>query len=75
MITKQQAIECSEFHANGCTLKHIERWRRNGQTKTWKLSPDRFRVPVKHGLYAYSAITEQDAHLVHAAEDCPLRNG
>lgn len=34
------------------------RWRVNGQVKTWKRSPERVRVPVKFGLYAYDAITE-----------------
>ena len=28
--------------------------------KRWKRSPDRIRVPLKHGLYAYDAITETD---------------
>lgn len=30
--------------------------RRNGQTKTWKREPDRFRIPVKIGFRHYGAI-------------------
>ena len=37
-----------------------KRWKVNGQVKRWKRSPDRIRVPLKHGLYAYDAITETD---------------
>ena len=40
------------------------RWRVNGKPKVWKRSPDRVRVPVKHGLYAYDYVTEADLHLV-----------
>jgi len=37
-----------------------KRWKVNGQVKTWKRSPHRIRVPLKHGLYAYDALTESD---------------
>lgn len=40
---------------NGC-----ERWRVNGSVKTWKKDPSRIRVPIKHGLRDYDAITEAD---------------
>jgi hypothetical protein len=30
--------------------------RRNGQTKTWKRSPDWFRIPVKYGFKGYDQI-------------------
>jgi hypothetical protein len=33
------------------------RLRRNGCTKTWKRDLNRFRIPVKAGLYVYSAVT------------------
>lgn len=35
-------------------------WRRNGKTKTWKRSSERFQVPVKSGLYEYGYINEQN---------------
>lgn len=34
------------------------RCRRNGATKTWKRKPNRFSIPVKAGMYAYTHITE-----------------
>jgi len=84
MITKQQAMECDEFHVEGkCTryigkrggiTEHREVWRRNGKTKTWKRNLERFRIPVKFGLYGYDCITENDVELVHAPEDCPLND-
>lgn len=37
-----------------------ERWRANGQLKTWKRNPDRFVLPIKHGLYNYHRLTEYD---------------
>ena len=37
-----------------------KRWKVNGKVQRWKRSPDRIRVPLKHGLYAYDAITESD---------------
>jgi hypothetical protein len=37
-----------------------KRWKVNGQVKTWKTMPHRIRVPLKHGLYAYDALTEVD---------------
>jgi hypothetical protein len=37
-----------------------KRWRVNGQVQRWKRSPNRIRVPLKHGLYAYDAITDAD---------------
>ncbi len=57
----------------GQTLYHVtarnadgtaQRWRVNGKVTVWKRSPGRVRVPVKHGLYSYDAITECELHLV-----------
>jgi len=36
----------------------------NGQPKTWKRSPDRVKVPVKHGLRSYDYVTEKELHRV-----------
>lgn len=36
------------------------RWKVSGAVKTWKKDPNRIRVPLKHGLYSYDAITESD---------------
>lgn len=37
-----------------------KRWKVNGKVKTWKTNPNRIRVPLKHGLYRYDALTESD---------------
>lgn len=37
-----------------------KRWRVNGQVQRWKRNPDRIRVPLKHGLYSYDAITDAE---------------
>lgn len=37
-----------------------KRWRVNGQVKTWRRNPDKFRVPLKHGLYTYGYLTEDN---------------
>ena len=42
-----------------------QRWRVNGKPKIWKRSPERVRVPVKHGLYDYDYITENELQLVN----------
>ena len=34
------------------------RWKVNGKPITWKRDESRVNVPIKHGLYAYSSITE-----------------
>ena len=84
MITKEQALTTREFHYTGkhaCTsytgprggiTETITTARRNGATKTWKRDPARFKVPVKHGLYTYGTITDQNAADWHTAKDCPL---
>lgn len=82
MVTKHQAMTEQEFHFEAPSLcvqtvgprggKKIktEVWRRNGMCKTWKRSPERFRVPIKHGLYNFSYIDEKNAHMFHAASEC-----
>ena len=63
MITKTQAMTHDNFedtssnNADGTP----QRWRRNGATKTWKTRPTHFRIPVKHGLYNYGYIDQDNA--------------
>jgi len=40
--------------------KYNKRWKVNGQVKTWKRDANRIRVPLKHGLYKYDALTDLD---------------
>lgn len=81
MITKDQALTENDFHFGTCAEtigprggKTIQqtRARRNGKTQVWKTRPNDFRVPIKHGLYAYGEITQQNADQFHTAKDCPL---
>ena len=41
-----------------------QRWRVNGRPKTWKTRPERVQVPLKHGLYDYDYLTENELDLV-----------
>ena len=42
-----------------------QRWKVNGKPKVWKTRPAEVKVPIKHGLYSYDYITENDLHLVN----------
>jgi hypothetical protein len=76
MITKEQAMDMNniEFHLYCPALtgneKHY-RYRRNGNTQTWKTRPDDFRIPVKYGLYEYGNMTQDNAVNFHLASECP----
>ena len=70
MITLQQAKDLK----HGDILHHTvnknadgtpQRWRVNGMVKRWKRNPDRIQVPLKHGLYRYDYLTENDLDLVN----------
>ena len=86
MITKDQALSCDIFHYTGkhqCTrhigprggiTEHITAVQRSGMTKTWRRSPERFKVPVKYGLYDSGYITEKNAVDWHVVSECPLVN-
>lgn len=62
MITKESTAR----HFIHNTVKNKDgtplRARRNGVTKTWKRMPQRFCIPIKHGLYDYGYITNDNAH-------------
>lgn len=76
-ITVQQARSLrygERLHDNGraCDSKNGPYiWRVNGRIKTWVRSPERFRVPIKHGLYSSSSITENDnLDALHLEREC-----
>lgn len=71
MVTKQQAMTAAAFHANHEPGGKVYRWRRNGQTQTWKTRPDDFRTPIKYGLRDYGQLTETNADQFHTENDCP----
>lgn len=37
-----------------------KRWKVSGMVQRWKTQPDRIRVPLKHGLYAYGDLTNNE---------------
>jgi hypothetical protein len=55
----KQFHEANYFH---CVLDG-KSWRRNGKTKTWKRNATKFQIPVKHGLYDYGYITDENFNL------------
>ena len=66
MLTKEQAISAD----HGATFHHKweknsdgtpVRCRKNGQCKTWKREPEKFRLPVKYGLRDCFYISERNA--------------
>ena len=82
-LTDREIHDARDFHAGPCAVSFgatgraaptltVELWRRNGRTETWKRDPSRFRIPVKHGLYAYGAIGPDNADTVHPADRCPI---
>jgi len=73
MITKEQALKLEygqvlyhkvQRNADGSP----RRWRVNGKVKTWKRSPERFKVPLKYGLYGYDYLDETVADLLFLDE-------
>ena len=63
MITKNQAMTENNFEH--VSVKNADgspaRCRSNGKCKTWKTRPAEFRLPVKHGLYDYFYIDQDNA--------------
>lgn len=61
--------DCGPKQKGGST---VIRYRVNGVVQTWKRSPERVRVPLKHGLYHFSELTETNLDLFHLESECPL---
>ena len=55
----------------GGVREQVTRVRVTGNVQTWKRSPERVRVPVKHGLRDSGAVTEYNLQDWHLPEDCP----
>lgn len=85
MITKKQAMALQhgdELHYTGrsnCRIdigprggetEKIVRVRVSGMCQTWKRDTERFRLPVKYGLYESSAIELHNAKFFHFPKDC-----
>ena len=74
MITVKQAKELQ----HGDMLYHVknknvdgspQRWKVNGQVKTWKRDLDRVKVPLKFGLYGYDYLENDSLDLVCLTEE------
>jgi len=44
-------------------LTPVSQWRVNGKIKLWKRDPERFQLPIRHGLYNYGYLTNDNCHL------------
>ena len=44
------------------------RWRVSGVVKTWVRSPERVKVPIKHGLYDHDYIDETNLKYLRLTE-------
>lgn len=70
MSTRQELLNADHFeminheNADGTPV----RWRRNGKNKLWKRDKNRFQIPVKHGLYDYGYIDQDNEHEFVVAE-------
>lgn len=60
-----QVVYVAQFNRKG----EPQKWRVNGQVKTWKRDPARVQVPVKHGLHDYDYITERNLDCVYLTEE------
>lgn len=70
-------VSANEWHfvvVGGPNNGKCLRFRRNGETKTWKQDANRFRIPIKYGLRTYGAITEENEHNFHNIADCPNKS-
>ena len=72
-MPKPLTLEEAKTLQKGQTLYHRfnrnadgtpQRWRVNGKPKTWKRRPDHVRVPLKHGLYHFDALTQADLYML-----------
>lgn len=63
-INKENALTAQRFEH--ISLKNADktslRCKRNGKTKIWKTRPNEFKIPVKHGLYNYFYIDQNNCH-------------
>lgn len=84
MISKEQAIRLDyrdEIHFGNCNVLigenggvHVTqvRARINGEIKLWVRHPERFQIPIKHGLYESGYLHDRNCGDFHLATECPL---
>jgi hypothetical protein len=62
-ITLEEAKQLTHGTVLVCIQNKSQKWRVTGKPKTWKRSPERVQVPLKHGLYHYGYLTEKNLDL------------
>ncbi len=70
MMSQNDADTANVFHVEHAIDGKIYAWRRNGKTARWKKDAERFRIPIKYGLYNYEAITQHVIKYYHKVADC-----
>jgi hypothetical protein len=58
MITKEQAMNLT--YRQVIVDTDNKRWYITGKCKTWKRDANRFQVPLKHGLYTYGYLNNEN---------------
>jgi len=62
MVTKEQAMTARHFvHVSLTNSTGAVKCRASGKCITWKTQPDRFKLPVKYGLYNSFYLTPENA--------------
>ena len=79
MITLEQAKSLHHgqvlYHDKNRNADHTaERWRVNGAVKVWKRSPQRVKVPLKHGLRYYGYLTEHNLDILCLSDPTTRRS-
>ena len=61
-VTRENCEKLNNFEH--VFLKNADKTRlrakRNGKTRLWKRNPERFVIPIKHGLYDFGYINQFD---------------
>ena len=63
------------LHIDHPVRSTCQRWRVTGKVQRWKRDLERFRVPLKHGLYNYDALLPGDERRCHLESECTAIGG
>ena len=74
-------LENAKRLSAGATVYHLEKRNRDGSAmrakvtsvKTWKRSPNRVELHVKHGMYDFAVFDETDIHLLTLVKPDPVK--
>lgn len=72
----------NEIHRDGFCTREIgprggvkvstQVWRFSGQPQVWKRQPEKFRIPIKYGMYESWEVNQDNMGQFHTDSDCPL---